>query len=76
VLEVLRTAGYSAAGFDYRQYVPEILVATVTGLAGTYLGKRYADHSGPCFPRGLAPVHQRARHTVHAEGNGSSPAPP
>jgi uncharacterized membrane protein YfcA len=40
VLEVLRTAGYSAAGFDYRQYVPEILVATVTGLAGTYLGKR------------------------------------
>ncbi len=40
LLEVLRTAGYSASGFSYARYLPEILVATVTGLAGTYLGKR------------------------------------
>lgn len=40
MLEVLRTAGYSASGFSYARYLPEILVATATGLAGTYLGKR------------------------------------
>lgn len=40
LLEVLRTAGYAGAGFAYASYWPEILVATVTGLAGTWLGKR------------------------------------
>ncbi len=40
VLEVLRTGGYAASGFDYTRYLPHIAVATVTGLAGTYLGKR------------------------------------
>ena len=40
LLEVLRTAGYYATGFDYARYLPEIAVATVTGLAGTYIGKR------------------------------------
>ncbi|MBU0556751.1 MAG: sulfite exporter TauE/SafE family protein [Alphaproteobacteria bacterium] len=40
LLEVLRTAGYASAGFAYASYWPEILVATVTGLAGTWLGKR------------------------------------
>lgn len=39
-LEVLRTIGYAASGFAYGRYLPEIAVATVTGLAGTYLGKR------------------------------------
>ena len=38
-LEVLRTLGYSASGFSYAQWWPHILVASVTGLAGTYLGK-------------------------------------
>lgn len=40
VLELLRTAGYAATGFPYLQWWPEILVATVTGLAGTWIGKR------------------------------------
>jgi len=40
LLEVLRTAGYASSGFAYASYWPEILVATVTGLAGTWLGKR------------------------------------
>lgn len=40
VLEVLRTGGYAANGFSYLRYWPEIAVATVTGLAGTYSGKR------------------------------------
>ncbi len=40
LLELLRTAGYAATGFSYLAWWPEILVASVTGLAGTYLGKR------------------------------------
>jgi uncharacterized membrane protein YfcA len=40
LLEVLRTLGYASTGFPYAVYWHEILVATVTGLAGTYLGKR------------------------------------
>lgn len=40
LLELLRTGGYFAAGFDYTRYWGEILAATVTGLAGTYIGKR------------------------------------
>lgn len=40
VLELLRTAGYASAGFAYASYWPEIVVATVTGFAGTWLGKR------------------------------------
>ena len=42
LLELLRTAGYAAAGFPYARYVPHIAVATIAGLAGTYLGKRMA----------------------------------
>lgn len=40
LLELLRTAGYAAAGFRYADWWPEIIVATVTGLAGTWLGRR------------------------------------
>lgn len=40
LLELLRTVGYASAGFSYAAWWPEILVATLTGLAGTYLGKR------------------------------------
>ncbi|MCW3834438.1 TSUP family transporter [Sphingomonas canadensis] len=40
LLETIRTLGYAATGFSYAAWWPEILVATVTGLAGTYLGKR------------------------------------
>lgn len=39
VLEVLRTLGYALSGFVYARYLPEIAVATITGFAGTYLGK-------------------------------------
>lgn len=46
LLEVLRTYGYSATGFSYWNHADEIAVATVTGLAGTYLGKR----AGPFLP--------------------------
>ncbi len=40
LLELVRTFGYASMGFSYFDYWPEILVATVTGLAGTYIGKR------------------------------------
>lgn len=50
VLEVLRTIGYGANGFSYGRYVPEIIVATATGLIGTYTGKRYPPAIGePAF---------------------------
>ena len=42
LLEGLRTCGYAVTGFDYGSHAAEIAVATVTGLAGTYLGKRVA----------------------------------
>lgn len=40
LLELLRTGGYFSTGFDYGRYWPHILAATITGLAGTYIGKR------------------------------------
>lgn len=46
LLEVLRTCGYAATGFSYWNHATKIAVATVTGLAGTYLGKR----AGPFMP--------------------------
>lgn len=49
LLEVLRTGGYAATGFSYWRHAEVIAVASVTGLAGTYLGKRI----GPFMPDGL-----------------------
>lgn len=46
LLEVLRTAGYFSTGFDYGDYIPAIVVATLTGLVGTYVGK----HMTPAIP--------------------------
>lgn len=40
LLELLRTLGYASTGFSYLGWWPEILVASVTGFAGTHLGKR------------------------------------
>lgn len=40
LLELVRTFGYASAGFSYLDYWPEILVATVAGLIGTYVGRR------------------------------------
>ncbi|BAK65811.1 conserved hypothetical membrane protein [Sphingobium sp. SYK-6] len=51
LLETLRTAGYASAGFAYASYWPEILVATVTGLAGTWIGKRMVPRISECHFR-------------------------
>lgn len=46
LLEVLRTFGYATTGFSYWGHAAKIAMATLTGLAGTYLGKR----AGPFMP--------------------------
>ena len=46
LLEVLRTGGYAVNGFAYADYWPHIAVGTVTGLAGTYAGKRFSPGIG------------------------------
>lgn len=46
LLEVLRTGGYAMNGFAYADYWPHIAVGTVTGLAGTYAGKRFSPGIG------------------------------
>jgi uncharacterized protein len=39
-LDLLKTAGYIAVGFDYGAYLPHIAIATVMGMAGVVIGKR------------------------------------
>ena len=39
-LDILKFLGYSAVGFSFAPYVPHIIMATIAGLAGAYVGKR------------------------------------
>ena len=41
-MEIFKLAGYIAYGFDYLDYLPHIVLATLAGLAGTWLGARVA----------------------------------
>lgn len=43
-LDVLKAFGYSSFGFNYLDYVPHIIGATIAGFAGTWLGKRVTHH--------------------------------
>ena len=40
LLESIKTAGYITIGFNYRPYLFLIVVATLTGVAGAWVGKR------------------------------------
>lgn len=39
-MEIFKLAGYIAYGFDYLDYVPVIIAATLAGFAGTWAGAR------------------------------------
>lgn len=39
-MDVFKLTGYIAHGFDYRDYWPHIICATIAGFAGTVAGKR------------------------------------
>jgi uncharacterized membrane protein YfcA len=43
-MDVFKITGYVAYGFDYFDYVPHIVAATVMGFAGTWAGKRVTHH--------------------------------
>lgn len=43
-LDVLKAVGYSSFGFDYLDYLPHIIGATIAGFAGTWVGKRVTHH--------------------------------
>jgi uncharacterized protein len=38
--DVLKITGYVSYGFDYRDYLPHIVLATIAGFCGTWAGKR------------------------------------
>lgn len=39
-LDVMKVAGYGSIGFNYFDYIPHIVGATLAGFTGTWLGKR------------------------------------
>jgi len=43
-LDVMKIASYAGFGFRYQDYIPHIVLATVTGFAGAWLGKRVTVH--------------------------------
>lgn len=38
--DVMKVVGYGSLGFDFRPYLPHIIVATLVGFAGAWAGKR------------------------------------
>lgn len=43
-LDVLKVTGYIAIGFDYLQFIPHIIGATIAGFAGSWVGRRATDY--------------------------------
>jgi uncharacterized membrane protein YfcA len=43
-LDVMKVFGYASFGFDYTDYVPHIIGATIAGFLGTWIGKRVTHH--------------------------------
>lgn len=39
-LDILKATGYTSFGFNYADYLPHIIGATIAGFAGTWVGKR------------------------------------
>ena len=39
-MDIFKITGYVAYGFDYRAYIPHIVMATLAGIVGTWMGKR------------------------------------
>lgn len=44
VLEAIRGAGYALTGFSYASFIPAIVIATVAGVLGTWLGRLLIGH--------------------------------
>jgi len=44
ILDVMKITGYVSFGFDYRDYIPHIVLATIAGFAGTWAGKHVTHH--------------------------------
>lgn len=44
LLDVMKVASYVSLGFRYQDYIPHIILATLAGFAGTWLGKRATVH--------------------------------
>ena len=43
-MDVMKMTGYSSYGFDYSQYVPHIILVSIAGFLGTWVGKRITHH--------------------------------
>lgn len=43
IMEVFKVSGYISVGFDYTHYPDLLLVATLAGLVGSWLGRRLAN---------------------------------
>jgi uncharacterized membrane protein YfcA len=43
-LDVMKMTSYVAVGFRYQDYIPHIVLATLAGFAGAWLGKRATVH--------------------------------
>lgn len=52
-MSLFKTVGYFLAGFDYMAWLPIILLAWVTGIAGTTVGKYTLNHMPDIFFRRL-----------------------
>ena len=44
LLDVMKVASYVGLGFRYQDYIPHIVLATIAGFAGTWIGKRASIH--------------------------------
>ena len=52
-MSLFKTVGYFVAGFDYRAWLPIILLSWITGIAGTTLGKLSLNRMPDIFFRRL-----------------------
>lgn len=43
-LDIFKIIGYLSIGFDYTDYIPHIIGASIAGVLGTWVGKRITHH--------------------------------
>jgi uncharacterized membrane protein YfcA len=43
IMEAMRVAGYASVGFNYKEHIPVIIFASITGILGTWVGK-HTEH--------------------------------
>lgn len=56
VMEVFKISGYLALGFNYTTYIPHIVLATLTGYAGTWAGRHLGTLISEGFFRRLVSI--------------------